>query len=275
MFVLGKHRLICGDARDTEIYKKLLGDELASFVITDAPYNVRIDGNVSGLGKIRHSDFKMASGELSPLEFTNFLQATFVPLAKHSVPGSIHTVFIDWRHVAEMMAAGSAVYSELKNICVWNKSNAGMGTFYRSKHEFVFMWKNGSAPHTNNFELGQHGRHRTNVWDCPSVNTFSATAKKELESHPTPKPIALLADAIKDCSRRGEIVLDVFAGSGTLLTAAERTGRAARAIELDPRYCDVAIHRWQQFTGRDAIHSQSGVTFDELRNSSTNGSVDD
>jgi DNA modification methylase len=270
LFLLGKHRLICGDARDRAVYAKLLGDERASFIITDAPYNVKIENNVSGLGKTRHLDFKMASGELSANEFAKFLQDTFENLAEYSVSGSIHAVFTDWRHVSEMMTAGSTAYSELKNICVWNKSNAGMGTFYRSKHELIFMWKSGSTPHTNNFELGQHGRSRTNVWDYPSVNSFNSTAKNELELHPTPKPIALLVDAIKDCSRRGEIVLDVFAGSGTLLTAAERTGRIARAIELDPKYCDVAIRRWQRLTGKDAVHASSGLTFREICEASNN-----
>ncbi|MBI3700868.1 MAG: ParB N-terminal domain-containing protein [Afipia sp.] len=264
LFELGHHRIICGDARDADVYQTLLGGERAAFVVTDPPYNVRIERNVSGLGKIRHKDFKMASGELSVQEFTAFLQDSFVQLAKHSLSGSIHIIFMDWRHLAEMMAAGSAVFTELKNVCVWNKSNAGMGSFYRSQHELAFIWKNGDAPHTNNFELGQHGRSRTNVWDYPCANNFADKQRGALQLHPTPKPVALVSDAIKDCSRRGEIVMDSFAGSGTTLISAEQTGRRARVIELDPSYCDVAIRRWQQLTGRDAIHVASGRTFDEL-----------
>jgi DNA modification methylase len=171
---------------------------------------------------------------------------------------------MDWRHMREMLAAGDANYSELKNVCIWNKSNAGMGTFYRSKHEFVFVWKNGSAPHLNTFELGQYGRHRTNVWDYDGVNTMRAGRVDELAMHPTVKPVAMVADAIKDCSKRGSLVLDPFCGSGTILIAAEKTGRRARAIELDPKYVDVAIRRWEQYTGKTARLAPMGETYDEV-----------
>jgi DNA modification methylase len=274
-FALGKHKLICGDARLAETYQQLLGDERASFVITDPPYNVKIERNVSGLGKVRHQDFKMASGEMSAAEFTAFLQDAFEQLKHHSIAGSIHAVFMDWRHLTEMMAAGSKVYSELKNVCVWNKSVAGMGSFYRSKHELAFIWKNGTAAHINNFELGQHGRTRANVWEYPSANHSRTRGGSDLALHPTPKPVALIADAIKDCSRHGDIVLDAFAGSGALVIAAERTGRLARCIELDPKYCDVIIRRWQNFTGADAIEVSSNLTFDELANSMGKEATDD
>jgi DNA modification methylase len=236
----------------------------AEFVFTDPPYNVKIDGNVSGLGRVKHREFAMASGEMSEDQFTTFLSNTYALLCRHSTDGSIHQICMDWRHMREMLAAGDANYSELKNVCIWNKTNAGMGTFYRSKHEMVFIWKNGSAPHMNTFELGQHGRHRTNVWDYDGVNTMRAGRLDELAMHPTVKPVSMVADAIKDCSRRSSLVLDPFCGSGTILIAAEKTGRRARAIELDPRYVDVAIQRWEQHTGKIAILAPLGETFDEV-----------
>jgi DNA modification methylase len=264
VWLLGKHRLVCGDSTDAATYKLLMDDDKAEFVFTDPPYNVKIDGNVSGLGRVKHREFAMASGEMSEGQFTTFLSGVFAPLCRYSTDGSIHQICMDWRHMREMLAAGDANYSELKNVCVWNKTNAGMGTFYRSKHEMVFVWKNGSAPHLNTFELGQYGRHRTNVWDYEGVNTMRAGRMDELAMHPTVKPVAMVADAIKDCSRRGGLVLDPFCGSGTILIAAEKTGRRARAIELDPRYVDVAIRRWEQYTGKTARLAPMGETFDEV-----------
>src|SRR5262245_13380553 len=228
----------------------------------DPPYNVEIDGHVCGLGHIRHRGFAMGCGEMSEVEFTTFLGAVFAFLVENTVEGSIHQICMDWRHIGEMLAAGRTVYGELKNLCVWNKSNAGMGSFYRSKHELVFVWKSGTAAHTNNFELGQHGRHRTNVWDYAGVNTMRTGRLEELAMHPTVKPVALVANAIKDCSRRGGLLLDSFAGSGTLLIAAERTGRKARALEIDPTYVDVAVRRWQAYTGKPAVLAGSGETFE-------------
>jgi len=264
VWTLGKHILVCGDSTDAATYKLLMDDDKAEFVFTDPPYNVKIDGNVSGLGRVKHREFPMASGEMSESQFTAFLSSVYAPLCKYSTDGSIHQICMDWRHMREMLAAGDANYSELKNVCIWNKSNAGMGTFYRSKHEFVFVWKNGSAPHLNTFELGQYGRHRTNVWDYDGVNTMRAGRMEELAMHPTVKPVAMVADAIKDCSKRGSLVLDPFCGSGTILIAAEKTGRRARAIELDPKYVDVAIRRWEQYTGKIAVLAPLGETFDEV-----------
>ena len=209
---------------------------------------------------------------MSEAEFTAFLESVFRLLAANTNDGSIHQVCMDWRHMGEMLAAGHQVFSELKNLCVWNKSNGGMGSFYRSKHELVFVWKNGSAPHINTFELGQHGRSRTNVWDYAGVNAPKAGRLEELAMHPTVKPVALVADAIKDCSRRNGLVLDPFAGSGTVLIAAERTGRKARALEIDPNYVDVAVRRWQTYTGKAAVLAATGATFeqvDEARRSET------
>lgn len=263
VWYLGDHRIMCGDARSGEDYEDLLKGEKAEFVMTDPPYNVPIEGHVSGLGRVKHHEFAMASGEMTKPQFTEFLTQVFTQLKEHSTDGSIHDVFIDWRHLEEMLEAGR-VYSELKNICVWNKTNAGMGSFYRSKHEFIFVFKNGTAAHINNFELGQYGRHRSNVWDYAGVNTFKHDRKDELEMHPTVKPVLLVSDAIKDCSRPGGIVLDPFLGSGTTLIACERTGRRARAIEIDPYYVDVAVRRWQAYTGKDAVLESTGVTFDEV-----------
>jgi DNA methylase len=218
--------------------------------------------------------FAMASGEMTEAEFAGFLRTVFERLVAVSRAGAIHFVCMDWRHMGEMLAAGKPVYGELKNLCVWNKSNAGMGSFYRSKHELVFVWKVGTAPHLNHFELGQHGRHRTNVWDYPGVNTMRFGRLEELAMHPTVKPVALVADAIKDCSRRKGVVLDAFMGSGTTLIAAERTGRRARGIELDPAYVDVAVRRWQAYTGKHATLVETGQTFEEVEELRRSGSTE-
>jgi DNA modification methylase len=263
LWSLGNHRLLCGDAREQVSYDMLLDGQKAQFVFTDPPYNVAIDGNVCGLGHIRHREFAMASGEMTEAEFTGFLKTNFERLAANMTDGSVHMVCMDWRHQGEMLAAGREVYSELKNLCVWNKSNAGMGTFYRSKHELIYVWKSGTAAHVNNFELGQHGRYRTNVWDYPGISTQRAGRLQELAMHPTVKPVALVADAIKDVSAPGNLVLDPFAGSGTILIAAERTGRKASALEIDPAYVDAAVRRWQTYTGKSAVLVATGETFEQ------------
>jgi DNA modification methylase len=235
LWILGKHRLLCGDARDMAGYEQLLADEKAELVIGDPPYNVAINGHVTGKGAIRRREFVMGSGEMSKDGFTDFLTTVFRCLVAHTTNGSIHYAFMDWRHVEEMMAAGREVYTELKNLCVWTKTNAGMGSFYRSQHELVFVWKSGDAPHKNNVELGQHGRNRSNVWHYAGVNTFRPGRLEELAQHPTVKPVALIADAIKDCSRRGGLVLDPFCGSGTILIAAERThSNLTRNMSMSP-----------------------------------------
>ena len=263
LWQLGDHRLICGDATDPEVYRRLLDGEKAQMVFTDPPYNVPVNGHICGLGKVKHDEFVMASGEMSEAEFTAFLTTVSRNLASFSDDGSIHFVCMDWRHLGELLAAGHAAYSELKNLIVWNKDNGGMGAFYRSKHELIFAFKNGSAAHINNFGLGQHGRYRTNVWDYAGINSMRAGRDEELAMHPTVKPVAMVADAIKDCSRRGGIVLDAFSGSGTTIMAAEQPSRRGRAIELDPRYVDVAVRRWQKQTGQKALGLRSGFTFDE------------
>ena len=261
--MLNGHRLLCGNALDEESYPRLLGHERADMVFTDPPYNVPIQGHVSGLGRSTHGEFAMASGEMSRAEFTRFLSTYMGHLARFSTDGSIHFHCMDWRHLREILAAGDAAYTELKALCVWNKTNGGMGSLYRSKHEMVLVYKNGAAPHINNVELGRHGRYRTNVWDYPGVNTFRSGRDEDLALHPTVKPVSLVADAIRDCSKRGSLVLDPFAGSGTTILAAERTGRRAAAIELDPRYVDTAIRRWQALTGGKAILAGDGKSFDD------------
>ena len=249
---LGAHRLICGDALAPGVVATLMAGDLARMVFTDPPYNVPIDGHAGGSGTTKHSEFAMASGEMSREEFTGFLQRAFERLAENSVDGSIHYICMDWRHLGEILAAGAAVFDAFKNLIVWVKDNGGMGTFYRSRHELIFAFKHGTAPHRNTFELGQHGRYRTNVWQYRGVNTLRAGRMEELALHPTVKPVQLIADALRDVSGRGEIVLDVFAGSGSTLIAAEKTGRRARLCELDPVYCDRTLARWQAYAKDDA-----------------------
>ncbi|MCK1362201.1 DNA methyltransferase [Bradyrhizobium sp. 199] len=261
LWTLGEHRLLCGDACDAASFADLMGGEQARVVFTDPPYNVPIDGHVSGLGAVKHREFKMASGEMSSAEFTGFLAVVFGNMAQASVDGAMHFICMDWRHMDEVLKAAADTYSELKNLCVWNKSNGGMGSFYRSKHELVFVYKVGQGAHVNTIELGKHGRYRTNVWDYAGINSFGASRASELEMHPTVKPTALVIDAIKDCSRRGEIVLDPFSGSGTTIMAAQKCRRQARGIELDPLYVDVAIRRWQAYTGQPATMALTGETF--------------
>ena len=267
VWVLGKHRLVCGDAQEQRSYELLLAGQKAAFVVADAPYNVRIANFVSGNGRVVHGEFKMASGEMSEHEFIRFLRATFERLKENTTDGSIHMIFMDWRHQLEMMLAGRQVYSELKNVCIWNKSVGGMGSLYRSKHEFVYVWKSGLGEHRNNVELGKHGRNRTNVWDYAGVTGHTAQNREELTLHPTVKPVALVADAIKDVTVANDLVLDPFCGSGTILIAAERTGRRARAIELDPHYVDVAVRRWEAYAGKRAVHEARGITFEECQES--------
>lgn len=264
---IGKHRLICGDATSAETYEALLGAARATTVFSDAPYNVKIGGHVSGLGKVQHREFAMASGEMSPSEFTSFLARVFNNLCRWSTDGSIHYQCTDWRHQREMLDAGDANYTELKNVCVWAKSNGGMGSFYRSAHEFVFVFKSGKVPHINGIELGKHGRFRTNVWSYAGANSFGHTRDDDLAMHPTVKPVALVMDAILDSSRPKDIVLDPFGGSGTTLVAAQRTGRTGYMIELDPLYCDVIIRRMQSRFKLVACLTGDGRTFDEITTS--------
>jgi DNA modification methylase len=261
---LGHHLLLCGDARDASHYERLMQGQQAGLVFTDPPYNVPIDGHVCGLGRIRHREFAMGVGEMAAEAFSAFLAATLANMSTCCRDGAILYVCMDWRHLEELSAAGRQAGLALKNLCVWNKTNGGMGSFYRSKHELVFVYKHGSAPHVNNFGLGDTGRYRTNVWDYPGISSIGAKRAEELAMHPTVKPVALVADAIRDCSQRGDLVLDPFAGSGTTLIAAQMTGRAARLIEYDPLYCDTIIRRFEAFTGKPVRHAESGEAFEDI-----------
>ena len=271
LWILGDHRLFCGDARRRESFEFLLSGETAQLAFVDPPYNVKIRGHVSGTGRIKHREFMQASGEKTSAQFTKFLEESLDLLAEHSVEGAIHFICCDWRHVDEMLAAGRRIYYELKNLVVWNKTNAGMGSFYRSQHELIFVWKNGRGKHVNNIELGRYGRNRSNVWTYAGVNAFGPDRLDELAMHPTVKPVALVADAIRDCSRRGDIVLDSFGGSGTTLIACERTHRKGRLIELDPVYCDQIVRRWQKLTGKTALHGSTGQPFDNTKSRRSTG----
>jgi DNA modification methylase len=261
LWQLGRHRLLCTDATKPRAFERLMDGELADMVFTDPPYNVPIDGHVSGLGSVKHGDFAMATGEMAEPEFTAFLTKTLGTMATHSKDGAIHFACIDWRHLFELLSAGRSIYSELKNICVWTKSNGGMGSLYRSQHELVAVFKKGSAPHINNVALGRHGRNRTNVWSYAGMNSFGPDRDEALAMHPTVKPVALVEDAILDCSNRGGVVLDGFIGSGTTLIAAERSGRRGFGVELDPRYVDVSLRRFRDLTGIEPVHVDSGFTF--------------
>ena len=260
---LGKHRVFCGNALSRTSYQRLMGDHRASIVFTDPPYNVRISGHASGNGKIKHREFPMASGEMDESEFTDFLTASLTLFAEFSRTESLHYICMDWRHMKELQTAGRSAYSKLVNMCVWVKDNAGMGSFYRSQHELIFVFENGVNAHRNNVQLGRFGRSRSNVWHYPGVNSFARATDEGnlLALHPTVKPVALVADAIMDCSARGDMVLDPFVGSGTTVIAAERTGRTCYGIELDPGYVDTVVRRWQKFTGLEAVHQDTGQTF--------------
>lgn len=263
LWLMGRHRLLCDDARNVDSYRRLLGEERAQTVFTDPPYNVRIAGHVSGLGRVKHGDFAMASGEMTEAEFAAFLETVFRHLAAFTGDGSLHYIFIDWRHLYELLSAGRQAFARLANLCVWAKTNAGMGSLYRSQHELIAVFKNGQAAHVNNVMLGRHGRNRTNLWVYAGVNTFGTERDQILALHPTVKPVELIADAILDCTHRGAIVLDPFCGSGSTIIAAQRTGRRAFAMEIDPGYTDTAIRRWQTLTGEQAVHAATGLPFDD------------
>jgi DNA modification methylase len=263
---LNENRVHCGSALDEIAYTALLRGEKAQMVFSDPPYNVRIDGNVSGLGKKHHREFAMACGEMNESEFTRFLAAALSLLGRQSTEGSLQFVCMDWRHIAELLAAAHEVYGRTINICVWVKDNAGMGSFYRSQHEFVGVFRYGKKSHRNNIQLGRYGRNRSNIWNYAGVNSFSRSGDEGdlLALHPTVKPVAMIADAIMDCTSRNDIVLDGFLGSGTTVIAAERTGRRCYGLEIDPLYVDTIVRRWQAFTRGDARHAPTGKSFREM-----------
>jgi DNA modification methylase len=260
---LGEHRLLNGDAKEAASYARLLGGEAAQMVFTDPPFNVRIAGHVCRTG--RHDEFREAAGEMTRGEYLVFLKTVLGHMAESSQDGAIHQVFIDWRNLHALLEAGQQVYDELKNICCWTKTNGGMGSFYRSQHELIACFKKGTAPHINNIQLGRYGRFRTNVWSYAGANTFKRGRETELAWHPTVKPVALVKDAIKDCSKPGGIILDAFGGSGTTLIAAAQTKRRGFLIELEPKYVDIALRRWEVMFGAEARHAENGMTFAEVK----------
>lgn len=264
LWLLGRHRLLCGSSLETGVWNQLMDGGLGAMVFTDAPYNVPVSGHVCGLGKVQHAEFAMASGEMSSAEFTTFLGDAIKQLTANLRDGAVLDLCMDWRHLPELLSAVETNDLTLLNLCVWNKNNGGMGSLYRSKHELVLIAKKGKAPHTNNVELGKHGRYRTNVWDYAGVNSFGRSRMTDLADHPTVKPVALVADAVRDVTRPGEIVLDAFMGSGTTILAAERTKRIAYGIEIEPGYIDVAIRRWTAMTGQAAVLAASDETFEEV-----------
>jgi DNA modification methylase len=265
LWLLGRHRLLCGDARSGPSLSTVMAGTQAAMVITDPPYNVRVQGHVSGRGKTRHSEFAFASGEMSDRAYRQFLATTLGNMAEVCVGGALIFTFIDWRHVGVLSEVGEGLGLALRNICVWAKA-PGQGSLYRSAHELVFVFQKPGGQISNNIQLGRYGRSQTNVWSFPSPNKF-ASADDPIRGHPTPKPVALVAEAIKDASRRGETVLDAFSGSGTVFLAAEKVGRIACGIEYDPVYVDLSIRRWQAFTGRDAILAGTDLTFDAVATS--------
>ncbi len=263
-WLLGDHRILCGDATDPVSFSKLLGWRRAQAVFVDPPYNVAIDGHVCGSGAIRHREFEMASGEMNSAQFTTFLEEALRPLARMSADGALLFVCMDWRHTFELTAASRRLDLDLKNLVVWRKDNAGMGSLYRSQHELIFVMKSGQKPHINNVELGRFGRYRTNVWEYPGVNSLRKDRRGDLEMHPTVKPVALVADAICDASNRDGIILDSFGGSGTTLIAAHKTGRRGFLMEIDPLYVDVTIRRFQKLTGIEAVLAETKQPFDAV-----------
>ena len=275
IWYLGPHKIICGDCREVSVIDLLMNNLVAVMIITDPPYNVCIDGHVGGLGKTHHAEFAMASGEMSSDEFIAFLTDSLTQLARVSADGSLHFIFMNWRHMTELLAAGIHVYTVMLNLCVWAKNNGGMGSLYRSQHELVFVFKNGSASHMNNVELGKHGRYRTNLWEYAGANSFGEDRDASLAMHPTVKPLQMIADAILDVTAQGDIVLDGFLGSGTTILAAEQVGRICYGVEYEPRYVDVALRRWMEATGEQAIHAGTGLTFDELAQTGFHSTIEE
>lgn len=273
LWQLGEHRILCGDALSSGDLGDLMGGQLVDCGFTDPPYNVPINGHVTGNGRIKHREFEQASGEMSQIEFEAFLENALRNCAEVSREGTVWFTCMDWRHLREIDTAGRSAFGTLLNLCVWAKTNGGMGSLYRSQHELVFVWRNGTAQHRNNVQLGRFGRNRTNLWTYAGVNTFRPGRMQELETHPTAKPVAMVKDAILDVSKRGDIVLDPFLGAGSTLIAAQRSGRRAYGMELDPHYLDASIRQWQAETGEAAIRLSDGRSFDDLESETGLGAV--
>jgi len=264
LWVLKGHRLLCGDARSEADFRRLMSGTPADAVFTDPPYNVRVAGHVQGRGKIKHKEFAFASGEMSECEFRSFLSTCLSSAARASRDGAVHYICMDWRHIDALIEQGRKIYSVFLNLVVWNKTNAGQGSFYRSQHELIGVFRAGSGRHQNNVELGKHGRSRSNVWTYAGISSFGAGRDEAMAMHPTVKPVALVADALRDCTTKGNLVLDPFLGSGTTLIAAEKIGRRCYGLEYEPAFVDLTIRRWQAYTHCDAILEGDGRTFEEI-----------
>ena len=274
LWLLGDHRFYCGSALEATAYDILLEGAKAATVFTDPPYNVKVDGHVCGSGAIKHREFAMASGEMTSEKFERFLVEALTLMGAYTDPGAVIYACMDWRHMAEMLAAGRGAHFELLNLCIWVKSNGGMGSLYRSRHELVFVFRNGKEQHRNNVQLGRFGRNRTNVWNYAGANSFPRKGRKRaIELHPTVKPIALVSDALLDVTKQNDIVIDPFCGSGTTLLSAARVGRRCYGVEIDPLYVDMTIARWERMTGRQARHA-SGRTFAEVKADRAEGGVE-
>ena len=264
VFQIGQHRIICGDLRDNQTLSKLMEDKFAKAIFSDPPYNVKINGNVTTKTET-HDEFAFGSGEMSSSEFTTFLTEAFHKFYEHSIEGSIHFSCMDWRHMGEILKAGNEVYDQLMNVCVWAKTNAGMGSFYRSQHELVFVFKKGNASHQNNIQLGKYGRNRSNLWTYAGMTSFSQEREETHASHPTVKPVQMFADAILDCTNQGDIILDGFLGSGTTIVAAEKVGRIGYGCEISPNYVEVCLERLKAVSDASIIHTETGLSFEELK----------
>jgi DNA modification methylase len=273
LWLLGGHRLLCGDARSEDDFIRLMSGALADAVFTDPPYNVRVAGHVQGRGKIKHREFTFASGEMSDGEFRNFLSTCLSAAARASRDGAVHYICMDWRHIDALIEQGRKIYDAFLNLVVWNKTNPGQGSFYRSQHELIGVFRVGAGQHQNNVELGRHGRSRSNVWTYAGVSSFGPGRDEALAMHPTVKPVALVADALRDCTTKGNCVLDPFLGSGTTLIAAEKIGRRCYSLEYEPAFIDVAIRRWQAYTHCDAILEGDGRTFEEIEAERLSGAM--
>jgi DNA modification methylase len=261
IWICGDHRIGCGNANDGDFVGRVRDGTLANVSFVDPPYNVPISGFVSGKGRNQHREFVQGTGEMSPEQFTTFLVASLKVLQTSSSPQALIYACMDWRHVHELISAGRQCALELYNICVWAKTNAGMGSLYRNQHELICVFKAGTETPVNNVELGRHGRNRSNLWTYRGFNSFGCDREESLATHPTVKPVAMVADALRDVTKRGGTVLDTFLGSGSTLIAAEETGRRCLGTELDPLYVDVTVRRWQTHVHRDAIHAATGELF--------------
>jgi hypothetical protein len=264
IWAFGEHRVGCGSATDLAFVNRVLGGKTANSSFIDPPYNIKVDGFITGKGRHRHREFVQGSGELSTDEYFALLKDSLLVLKGCCAPTALVYACIDWRHVMEMTVAGHACGMPLYTICVWTKTNGGMGGIYRNAHELVCVFKAGAEQPLDNVELGRHGRNRTNVWSYPGMSSFGKERDELLGSHPTVKPVAMIADALRDVTKRGDVVIDTFLGSGSTLMAAQETGRICCGVELDPLYVDVTIRRWQNATGRDAILFETGERFDDV-----------